>query len=325
MHTSLWYSLVMTVVGVPVPERGIRPRCEEVLQPLWQTAAGMLNATTVADCIWLDNFYATDFAQVSTWAFPSANISYIPEWKVANTAIRCNLDTAHAAVQAPALGHGKIFSFTMVREPLDRFVSGFSEINVQDVGHFCKFLRPSSYELEALDSPKRALAFLHDLVAGNVARDCWVNWHVFSMLGPLRFPSKLKGGMPYLCKLEDFEQQWRLISEKAGVEFPAFDHACGAHKTSSQQDYPPRSNMQKTVSLYLANRRSRAASMVLHQDPVARAALVCSVLLPDYVCFGYALPDGADMCVRARFATTMAAWEQVTSLVKAMLCPEMFA
>lgn len=312
--------LVLPAAALQVADHSFQSKCSELLQPLWQTAASLLNSTTVADCFWLEDFYSKNFATVETWAFPSATLSYIPEWKVANNAIRCNLDKARETVQAAS--HGNSHSFTMVREPLERFVSGFSEINAHDIREFCSYDRPSSYRSEDMQSPKRAQYFLQDLISGSLTRQCWIYWHVFSMLGPLRY-LRYPSQKPYIGKLEQFDDEWKLLSEKAGTRFPPFDYECGAHQTSSNENFPPRSNMQKMVSLYVGDRKGRAADMLFYMDKSVRTALVCSVLLPDYVCFGYDFPDGADTCVRARFAKSMSAWDRKVSHLKQMFCPHM--
>lgn len=300
-----------------------------LMQPLWQRAAELLDASATARCFYLDVFYSKAFEEEETYAFPAATIVYTPEWKVANTAIRCNLDKALESFDAGLAQENKgSWKFTLVREPLDRFVSGFSEIsasaviNAHDGKDVCQGFGRSPFESEALNSPQRAKAFLQNLVTGDLEFGCWLFWHVFSQLGPFRHHLRDTASQEatHVGKIEDFDKQWALVAKTAGTTFPEFDDDCGAHELSSNKTFPPRKNMDKMVSFNEEQPAARALSMILQEDKATRVALVCSILLPDYVCFNYELPDGPEACVEAGFAASAREWEHTVSTLRDSLC-----
>lgn len=300
-----------------------------LLLPLWQRAARLLNTTLPekGNSEFLNAFYSQIFFWASTYKFPDANLRYVPIWKAANNAIRCNLKQAEASKAADfAETFGppdKLFQFTVVREPLNRFISGVSEINFRGP---CAGEKDLTYTAFEEDSKERAFAFLQDLLSLRLDRTCHRNWHIFSMLGPLTDFQSRNTTLDWVAKLERLDRVWHRLGMVMGSRLPPFDDTCGAHPQTSNKDYAPRRAMKNAVKLLAEETtlvRSRQDAMMesMLAAPEARLSLVCAVLLPDYVCFEYKLPTLASDCVRAGFAPSQARWKVLTKDIREHMCP----
>eukprot|EP00927_Polykrikos_kofoidii_P066020 TRINITY_DN6169_c0_g1_i1.p1 TRINITY_DN6169_c0_g1~~TRINITY_DN6169_c0_g1_i1.p1 ORF type:complete len:346 (+),score=46.84 TRINITY_DN6169_c0_g1_i1:69-1106(+) len=296
----------------------------DVVGMLWQRAAEIFQVNHVTDCAMLRKFYSVSPASMEGWQIGGKEINYMPIWKNANNAIRCNMDAA-----AQASGGSYILgapAFTFVRDPLSHFVSAFSEINFRlancDVG--------GEFQTYPMESTERARTFLSDLVGFRLNFDCQVNCHIFSQRGPL---SSVPVPLNYIGRLENFEADWRVVGGLLGQRMPAFDSACGAHEsTDASSGFPPRDAMDSALGGDLpsqlsgsgsaSSRLSISSSMrqLLDGGGVA-AVLACSVLLPDYVCLQYELPVTDRECVEAGFATSVDAWRLKIHDVRTKICP----
>lgn len=306
---------------------------DQYLVPLWENAAELLNTTFPVDDgrAFLEAFYHQMFAWASTREFPATHVQYIPIWKAANDAIRCNLQEAKEAVacelpkdnpdNVASPGAGDAFRFTLVREPLSRFVSGVSEINLRTNGSTdCKD-ENVTFTAFTPNSISRAFAFVQDLVSARIRQDCQRNWHVFSMLGPILEFQGRNGAINLIGKLENLKEVWLVVQKIAGCSFPVWDDTCGAHPKSSDEDYGPR----RTISNVLSFKKENAVAVAdaLHGgDPKLKSALVCAVYLPDYVCLNYDLGAMADDCIHYNFASSRAEWELIVTGIRTEVCPD---
>eukprot|EP00927_Polykrikos_kofoidii_P081130 TRINITY_DN7829_c0_g1_i3.p1 TRINITY_DN7829_c0_g1~~TRINITY_DN7829_c0_g1_i3.p1 ORF type:complete len:382 (+),score=40.92 TRINITY_DN7829_c0_g1_i3:180-1325(+) len=330
----------------------------DVMGGLWRRAAEIFQIDyRDDDCMLLRKFYGFSPVVMEGWQIGDSGINYMPIWKNANNAIRCNLGLATAAsegryiIGAPA--------FTFVRDPVSRFVSAFSEINFK--ANNC--VVGGDFQRYPLDSTERARTFLSDLLGFRLNFDCWVNYHVFSQLGPL---SSVPVPLNYVGRLENFEADWLALGDLIGQRMPDFDSTCSLHEsTDASSGYPPRDAMNSalgedlqpqvetppelsrlpllftvpppalsgprsphTDEILWANEANRVGSMRSFASSMrqvfdvggATVALACSVLLPDYVCLRYALPVTDDACVEAGFATSVDEWRWKVEKVRETFC-----
>eukprot|EP00927_Polykrikos_kofoidii_P081131 TRINITY_DN7829_c0_g2_i1.p1 TRINITY_DN7829_c0_g2~~TRINITY_DN7829_c0_g2_i1.p1 ORF type:complete len:362 (+),score=32.96 TRINITY_DN7829_c0_g2_i1:92-1177(+) len=300
----------------------------ETMDMLWTRAAQILNVNYVADCTSLYQFYNSSWAHMKSWHISDKTINYMPVWKSANNAISCNLD--NAASFGGGFYEPGFPGFTFVREPLERFVSGYSEINFK--AYDCQV--GGDFQTYPLDSTERAKQFIADLLGSRFNRECWVPYHIFSQLGPVHTaPSHLD----YIGRLENLENGWLAVGGLVGITMPPWDSVCGAHpSTDAESGFAPRDAMgslltnisqlaessePSLVSESLASSIASLADMeslsiVSAESQMRRfldvsgagLVLACSVFLPDYICFQYPLPVTEEQCVGAGFASSVDEW-----------------
>jgi len=311
----------------------------QLLQSMWEHAALTLGVTLPRGylCGFVQQFYTQEFDEVHAWRFEQALLHYITNWKCANVAIRCNLDVVP---QGSSEYIESIRSFSFVRNPLQHFISGYSEVNFK--GEYCD--EGGTYRDFAMDSVDRAFTFVKDLVSGQLASGCWVIYHTFSMLGPLKQYNAVRGPVDFVWRLENFDEHWGQLEDLAGTSFPKFDNTCGMHpESNASSGYPPRKAMEDVVSLHrrlsgkfnnsqLVNKSEKgyekldtgrqAMRAMLALKPNVTLALNCAILLPDYLCLGYHNPTGAEECVQAGYADSLGNWEELQHAISVMLCPE---
>jgi len=199
--------------------------------------------------------------------------------------------------QLPA-GRGQILHFTFVREPLRRFISGYSEIEYRVSGSPQAPLYAScrscyNFLSQTNGTTRRAMAFVEDFMQGCVAsRTCCQNtakvgdMHVISQVGFVRAFLQRHNRLDFVGRLEHLADEWARIGEII-PGWPVYDTSFDTQH--AQTDAASGSPSRQAMDTLLAAPSSVGASASPH-----RTAL-CRVLLPDYSCFGIPLPtDCAD-------------------------------
>ena len=172
--------------------------------------------------------------------------------------------------------------FTFVRDPLARFVSGYSEImyrsediptpdNHYDTYH--EHVPPYTFVDYGYASQDRARAFINDLLSGvNSGTDR----HVYAQVGALRHCGVKKDSsyfppLGFVGALESFETDWNTLGELGGFSNLPYDYSIGMHATST------------------STARDAMSALLAHDMRYLRA--LCFLLAPDFACLGYALPQ----------------------------------
>ena len=204
-------------------------------------------------------------------ALMNGNSVYVRIPKNGNNNIRCNLASFPGEqeelkclrqVDGLKLVSSGVKVWTFVREPISRFVSGYTEV-----------------EFRNRDDPKVQEHFKHKLGTKERFRE-----YVVSMLDGHRVhaifhtysQSWIGTTFPVLNagKIENMEEDWSALQVWLGLRAPQpFNKNCSTHPTSSDP---------------LAT--SAAARQALEEDPALLNAL-CALLLPDFLNFHYQLPS----------------------------------
>jgi len=295
----------------------------EMLKNLWQTAQRSLTSaqTTSARCsqIELFNLPSCREVQASTNTYCTRGLSingvtlYFDKiWKNANSAIDCNLrilqETDAASCNKDWSHNSSTLRFTLVRDPLSRFVSGYSEIEYR-IGKRRQFQKNSfvseAYPFEEYNvgSRERAMQFIQHVLTGNIDGHVYylnVFNHVHPQVGTIK-----QGGALVVGKLEEFDIAWARIEKYTGCRMP-FNFGCGTHpETNSDSENP-----------------SRTAMAALLQEPGVAESIKCSLLLPDYACFDNAgLNIQMPQCV-PHFVATKEEFATITERMKQLYCPD---
>lgn len=310
--------------------------CDAML-PLWRQAAKQLGLTGWSEdsaCYFLHGFYGRLSAPPEKYDLPDTKLTYIPIFKCASAGFTCNIQ--HSYPLQHYNPHGSLsnsLSFTFVRDPLTRFVSGYSEINNRlELFHnhsenICGD-EVRTYEAYELSSSDRALAFIKDILTGNLKRECWVNWHVFSMLAPMRDYNHHVGSMGFVGRLETFDKDWAHLKSLANASLPAWDSECGSHSQSdARSGYAPREAMKGIILPQLSSNLMTKHAMrhLLARQRNVSLLLHCSILLPDYECLGYVNPIGKEECIEAGYASSVQTWDVAITKLRLALCPQIEA
>ena len=204
-------------------------------------------------------------------ALMNGNSVYVRIPKNGNNNIRCNLASFPGEqeelkclrqVDGLKLVSSGVKVWTFVREPISRFVSGYTEV-----------------EFRNRDDPKVQEHFKHKLGTKERFRE-----YVVSMLDGHRVhaifhtysQSWIGTTFPVLNagKIENMEEDWSSLQVWLGLRaLQPFNKNCSTHPTSSDP---------------LAT--SAAARQALEEDPALLNAL-CALLLPDFLNFHYQLPS----------------------------------
>jgi hypothetical protein len=188
------------------------------------------------------------------------------------------------------------FTFTFVREPLERFISGYSEVSFRArTGQrytYGRCRRCYSFLDQASDD-ERALAFVEDYVHGRVQNqtccpltasngDLHVAPQAAFLLAALQ--GRLTERIDFVGRLETFEADWLAVQARV-PHFPRFQKAVESRQTHLETNALSNSSARAAMERLL-----RGANGTL---PTLRAPLrhqLCALLRVDYDCFGYTLP-----------------------------------
>lgn len=234
--------------------------------------------------------------RIDTYA--RATVAFERIWKNANNAIRCNLDvlqqraaaSQHQAESSRNSNRTQLH-FAMIRHPLERFVSSYSE---------AEYRNSAVYPFISKEGVDRARAFVLDLIKGSFVADGDAFMHMRVQISTIQMYQP-----QYVWQLSNMSEAWQAIQDAVGVESPWLD-SCGSG-THPMTD----KNSKNAYRAYMQS--------FVDEDANVRLALTCAVLLPDMVCLGYEIDEAA--CVSAGFADSIGSWKQITATVKTAHCP----
>jgi hypothetical protein len=230
--------------------------------------------------------------------------------------------TYHEVSLACTADPSKCLVFTFVRNPLDRLVSSFSELSWRvDQESSNKGTVSSLYTFNQHKDPvTRAHKFIEDLIGGRLGRRSR-DAHAFSQVGFLTRTHRELPPIParrFIGKLETIHEDWfrlgKLLMERGAPKpdqhFPHFKNITGHHEnTNAASGNTDREGMMLVLSnetdfeTELPNSTEMFAleadsvhpesnvSVITHRSFLPWKVAACRILLPDYVCFGYPLPD----------------------------------
>lgn len=175
---------------------------------------------------------------------------------------------------------------------------------------------------ETVNTSSRARAFLRDVVNLRLS-DAWLWKHVTSMIGPVVSYTKQTGRpMELIGHLESFNADWARVQKlmQADVKLPAFSRNCMGHNYSNTLgSFGARSFLKGIV--YPNGSSSSFLQEADSKDLQNARALHCAVLLPEYVCFGYANAITPEQCVEAGYAPSLQSWNTITNSIRDNFCP----
>ena len=260
-------------------------------------------------------------------AVNGTELVYVRIYKSANNDICANL---HALPRDATRPRGRIV-FTFVREPLEHFESGYSEI-VQRSGHqrYDKEYRDPStlytFTRYAHTNQEKAFAFVRDLLGGRLRRSLpapsVTDVHVFPQVAAISRALDARRGPPeprltsnhlaehtsilpavhFVGRLEQLHHDWAALGRRVRGGLPPFtdkreDHTKTDQRSMEKGENPARAAMH---AILRAASGGNATFTSAHPEAARRqlvyAVALCRVLLPDYVCFGIPLPPE---CARA--------------------------
>ena len=213
------------------------------------------------------------------------HVQYVQIWKADTQGICAALAQMH--------DHGNTSSdyvFTFVRPPIEKFVSGFSEIAWRASVQRSNLNRPTSAECIALQhalgnvtfsaeltAKSQAQTFLADFIRGVATTECFgpdaLHTYPSTAFMSAALRNNLVPRIDFVGRLDRFVEDWRQLMHLIGVE-PQPLHSQNHHPhTSADSGFRPREEM----TTYLA------------QSPESTLQL-CFVFLPDFVCLNYPLP-----------------------------------
>jgi len=214
----------------------------------------------------------------------------------------------------------KTFFFTFVREPLERFVSGFSEVMYRDEKrHKLHGANGCGKYRAAKDVGEKVQlfldAYLGDEIAANSGGKCRYDPHVMPQVA--YFAASLDRGekIRFVGSLATVVEEWKRL-ERA-VRFLAFENSTSsltwwqawpAFDTDSWEVRwsPGRTTNPHIHSNSAANSSLRAEMERVVSTDFRRRIALCRALLLDYVCLSFELPVGCEI---------------VETVKKAMPCP----
>jgi len=222
------------------------------------------------------------------------HVKYVQVWK-ANTQGICE-------VLRQMDDHGNTsseFFFTFVRPPIEKFVSGFSEIawraTVKPVRVTLKYLssagcRNVSFRAE-LSAKSQANTFLADFIYGVATKECFGSdaFHAFPSMAFISaaLRNNLVPRIDFVGRLDSFSEDWSELMHLVGVEPQSKDAKRKQTKhhplTSAESGFQPREKM--TTYLLLS--------------PESTLQL-CIIFLPDFICLNYPLPPACQKLAFSR-------------------------
>jgi hypothetical protein len=221
-----------------------------------------------------------------------------------------------------ALSHGdrsRAIVFTVVREPIQHFVAGFSELNLfksRKTASGASLPATTLGQLRDFQStPAYAERFIRRVVAGGLNLSRVLNMHVLPQVAFLsrRAPrsagrSCCDGEVDLIGSLENLAETWRALGERAqrlqqpqlvAPREPRARSGSGGEGLSGTRtaaaaaaaSWPPLSGRNAhPVTNASAGFSPRLSMEALLRSSPALTVALCRLLLPDYVCFDFVLP-----------------------------------
>ena len=243
-------------------------------------------------------------SQMCTAHYHGVKLIYVQNYKVNTQGICSNLyalnDHSHTT---------STFSFTIARDPLTRFTSGYSELSYRASSTgtgLANNRRPqgicSTFLSTARIDPARAAQFVSGLLSGRIGLSSGnkcifmdVCLHVLPQVGfvvqALHDGNVPVRGLDFVGKIEELDDEWErlgnAVKEAHGIiSWPRFNPNLWADQT-----HPNRQSDPHTKSNAASGNAARMHmdSLVSTVNGPERIAL-CRIMLPDYACFGYELP-----------------------------------
>ena len=234
-------------------------------------------------------------------------VQYVQVWK-ANTQGLCRWLTAIDDNSTTS----SIYTFTFVRSPSSKVVSGFSELAYRaavkarlETVVVPRYTGGCNRTFNALFSPaSQARIVVDDLVNGRLTQECYGydRLHLFPstsfILAALR--NKRVSHINFIGRLERFRDDIGQLALHLGVPIAegAFDHTYHPGSDANSA-FAPRDEMQKLLHIPPSSTRIKRQ--------------LCMMFLPDFACLDYALPP------ECQAVASRAAASQVCSL----LCPQL--
>ncbi len=185
--------------------------------------------------------------------------------------------------------------FTFVRDPIQRFESGFAEAVWRTGPHLVPSDERGMYKVESTETVKGFLRRLLDFNRTGLAG----LEHMYAMAGVFfAFNVSLAG------RLEQFKTDWELVAGRLGLP-GTFNEELGRHATSVH--HPRRRDSALPLPLALSEDRDPNDlrlhfRRLLREEPAYHRA-VCEIMLIDYVCLPeYPLPPPCAHLAPARTA-----------------------
>ena len=214
------------------------------------------------------------------------HVQYVQVWKADTQGI--------CAALSQMDDHGNTsseFVFTFVRPPIEKFVSGFSEIAWRASAQKKKTERPPNAECTALQyaslrnvsfsaelsAKSQASSYLTDFIYGVATKGCfgWDALHTFPSMAFISaaLRNDLVPRIDFVGRLDRFSEDWSELMHLIGVEPQPVDAKNYHPHSRADSGFEPRQEMTTYLS----------------QSPEATLQL-CIIFLPDFICLNYPLP-----------------------------------
>jgi hypothetical protein len=218
----------------------------------------------------------------ATWK--GTRLMYARVYKGGNNAICRNLqdlDDGSVVVRSA--------NFSFVRDPLEHFTSGYSEIAFRSTSH--PAYTSSLYSFKRVNvTDAREEAFIIDFITGKLhrVRDI-TDAHCFPQVAFLSHVS-----LAFLGELDNLEESWSVLGKSLHLDnWPKFNSSVGHHnRTDAKSHFSPREAMQELLLMETdSNHIAKQTTHLNNLQPAVFREALCRVLLPDYICLNYALPQ----------------------------------
>lgn len=208
---------------------------------------------------------------------------------------------AKALAAAAAAARAGSVVFSVVRHPVSHFISGYAEVSLRATGktgysatlndaaqysHYNEERAWYSFTAKPFGSEQRARAFVRDMVRGRLR--AWLpkresmDIHAFpqvSFLAPIE-------RLDFVSEMEDMHAAWTTLADAVVPAGPDDPHR------ASWPRYERKADGHARTSRHADNRDRAAMERLLPTDCSTTEALaVHRMLLPDFVCLGYALSE----------------------------------
>ena len=270
--------------------------------------------------------------EVCSAAFRGTRLVYVQIYKVNTYGVCANI---------MAMDDGGVtsrsFEFTFVREPLGRFSSGFSEISYRSARYHGADSRGSEtcahWKDHSTTSRARARVFLEELLAGRLGqqvstasgaphlghhsgKQCALYERLLHVLPQVGFVVAALArhdveSLGYIGKLETLESDWEELGSHVTMSaLPEGLHGDGAWPRFRSDLWAVPWGPGLTVNPHAhtnadsgSSAREQMDSLISEIGGSARLSL-CRVFLPDFVCFGYPLPDDCAAAIGTQHGVT---------------------